>query len=150
MGSRLMTIYLGTDHGGFSIKEFLQADLIKQGYTVEDCGAFTLDPADDYPVFAQAVAKKVLGNPGSFGILLCRSGSGMEIAANRFEGTRAVECRHIDEALTARQHNDANILVMSADGIQQELARDIAQTFLSTPFTQDPRHVRRIHEIESE
>ena len=145
-----MTIYLGADHGGFSLKECLKNELIKPGYIVEDCGAFTLDPADDYPLYAQVVAKKVLSNPASFGVLLCRSGAGMEIAANRFEGIRAVECRDADEAIHARQHNDANILVMSADGIRQELARDIAQIFLSTPFTQAPRHVRRIQEIESE
>jgi len=143
-----MTIYLGTDHGGFSIKEFLKTELTAQGHTVTDCGAFTLDPTDDYPLYAQAVAKKVLADLGSFGILLCRSGGGMEIAANRFEGIRAVECRDNNEAVHARQHNNANVLVISADGAQQELAADIAQTFLSTPFTQKPRHVRRIQEID--
>lgn len=145
-----MTIYIGADHGGFLMKEFLKTELIKQGYVVEDCGAFSLDPADDYPLYAQTVAKKVLAGLDSFGILLCRSGGGMEIAANRFEGIRAVECRDIDEAVHARQDNDANILVLGADGMQQELAKDIAQTFLSTPFTQAPRHERRIQEIENE
>lgn len=143
-----MTMYLGADHGGFSLKELLKGELIKQGYTIEDCGAFTLDPADDYPIYAQAVAKKILSNPGSFGLLLCRSGAGMEIAANRFEGIRAVECRDTDEAIHARQHNDANIVVLPADEIDKEKAEKIIQSFLNTPFSHQDRHERRIKEIE--
>lgn len=145
-----MTIYLGADHGGFSLKELLKGELMKQGYTVEDCGAFTLDPADDYPVYAQAVAKKILSNPASFGLLLCRSGAGMEIAANRFEGIRAVECRDADEAIHARQHNDANVVVLPADEIDEKKAEKIVKTFLETAFIQEERHVRRIEEIEQQ
>lgn len=145
-----MTIYLGADHGGFSLKEFLKGELFKQGYTVEDCGAFTLDPVDDYPVYAQTVAKKVLSNPGSFGLLLCRSGAGMEITANRYEGIRAVECRDADEAIHARQHNDANIVVLSADEIDKERAEKIVKTFLETAFNSEERHIRRIEEIEQQ
>ncbi len=145
-----MTIYLGADHGGFPLKEFLKNELMKQGYIVEDCGAFTLDPTDDYPVYAQEVARKVLADPGSFGILLCRSGAGMEIAANRFKGIRAVECHNVNEAIHARQHNDANIVVLGADEIDGEKAERVVKTFLETAFNQEERHIRRIEEIEQQ
>jgi ribose 5-phosphate isomerase B len=143
-----MTVYLGADHGGFALKEHLKTWLLSVDSKVEDCGAFSLDPADDYPQFAQVVAHKVLEHAGSFGVLLCRSGGGMEIAANRFEGVRAVQCLNTDEAKHAREHNDANVLVLPADELDEKTAERVTQTFISTQFSNEERHKKRIEMIE--
>lgn len=144
-------VYLGSDHGGFELKEQLKVAIPSFGAMFEDLGAMALNPDDDYPQFAQAVAKKVAQKPGEhMGILLCRTGGGMAIAANRFRGVRAVECRTTDDAIYAREHNHANVLVLPVDLILPDVAFQVVQTFLATPFSTEPRHSRRVAMIDQE
>jgi ribose 5-phosphate isomerase B len=144
-----MIIYTGADHGGFGLKSVLIPLLQSKGYEVVDCGTDTLDPADDYPIYAQKVAQAMGEKNGSFGLLLCRSGAGMAIAANRFPGIRAVECRDSAEAQQAREHDDANVLVLGADERSQEEAVQIAEVFFQTAFSNEKRHERRVQEIDA-
>lgn len=141
-------IYLGADHGGFELKRKLAEWLTAHHYTWIDLGAQFLDHDDDYPIFAKAVAQAVgKGTPEDSGMLVCRSGGGMTIAANKFPNIRAVNC--IDETMAAhaRDHNDANILVLSGDFISEEKIYRVVETFLTTPFSQHKRHVRRLSQI---
>lgn len=148
-------IYLGADHGGFSNKVALQAWLAEQGYAVEDCGAFQLDPQDDYPKFAAAVAEKVVTHSangttaGEIGILLCRSGAGMVMAANRFPSIRAVAVMNVEQAAHARAHNDANVIALSGDWMDLELMKACISVFLQTPFSGDERHQRRLRQLDT-
>lgn len=143
-------IYLGADHGGFELKGKLAEWLTAHHYEWKDVGANFLDHDDDYPVFAKTVAQAVgKGTPEDRGILVCRSGGGMTIAANKFPNVRAVNC--IDETMAAhaRDHNDANILVLSADFIPEEKIYKIVEIFLTMPFSQHKRHIRRLSQIAS-
>lgn len=143
-----MTIFIGADHGGFALKETLIAWLGKQSYQVEDCGAFFLDPGDDYPEVAFSVAEKTVADIGTFGLLLCRSGGGVAIAANKVRGARAVAASDEVSAKHAREHNDAQILVLGADFVfSEEKAKKIVTTFLETEFSGAARHQRRIKQI---
>lgn len=145
------TIVLGADHGGFAQKQNLIAWLDERGVATTDCGATTLDPDDDYPVFAKAVAARLssAGDAADLcGVLLCRSGAGMAIAANRFTGVRAVVVQTREQAIHAREHNDANCVVFSADTMQLDQMKACLEAFLSTPFTSEPRHVRRIQQLD--
>lgn len=142
-------IYLGADHGGFAVKEQIKQWLASGGYEMIDMGAPTLVPDDDYPIYAQAVALKIQEDPEkNRGILLCRSGGGMAIAANRFKEVRAVDCKSVEEAVHARQHNDANVLTLPAEWVTGEQAIDIVQAFLTTPFSGEQRHIQRIKKID--
>jgi ribose 5-phosphate isomerase B len=142
-----MTIYLGADHGGFELKNQLKAWLIEQGRQVEDCGALAFDPADDYPDYAFAVAKKVAANPGSLGILSCRSGAGMVIAANKVSGIRAANAVSVQDTKFNRDHDDINVIAISGNWMQIEQAKEIVQVFLDTAFSQVERHVKRLAKI---
>ena len=145
-----MTIYLGADHGGFALKEKLKQILVGERYDVVDCGAMALVPDDDYPDYAKAVAVAVGKNPGENGdrgILICRSGVGMDIAANKFPGIRAALPMSPDHAYQARHDDDANVLVLAADFINEATAQKIVKTFLSTPFAKEERFRRRLEKI---
>jgi ribose 5-phosphate isomerase B len=144
-----MTIYLGADHGGFPLKEKLKTWLEGQGMKVVDCGAMMLDPNDDYPDFAFAVARELNQDqdPGSRGILLCRSGAGMVIAANRSTAVRAVQVNQVSEVQHAREHNDANVIGLAADSITEDQAKELVTAFLQTEVSPDERHHRRIAKI---
>lgn len=142
-----MTIFLGADHGGFELKNQLKIWLSDQGHQVEDCGAFAMDAQDDYPDFAFAVADKVANQPESRGILLCRSGGGMTIAANKVRGIRAVTVDSVKAAAHAREHHDANIISLGADWLNPDDIQSIITTFLNTPASPDVRHVRRRQKI---
>lgn len=141
-------IYLGADHGGFALKEFLKAKLQQAGLAVEDCGALMLDPEDDYPYYARAVAQKVVESSDAVGILCCRSGAGMVIAANRVAKARAVEGWSVESAKRTRQHNNANILALAGDWMSDEEAWAIVQTFLHEPFSAEERHARRVAQLD--
>lgn len=147
-----MKIYLGSDHGGFYLKEKIEAHLAKAGYDVEDVGNKTLDPADDYPQFAFAAATKVLGSEDddARAILICKGGQGMAIAANRIRGIRAVVVQDEDEAKMSRNDNDANVLSLPARVLEEDEAKAfrIVDTWLKTPFSKAERHARRLREIE--
>jgi len=145
-----MRVYLGADHAGFQLKSAVMAHLAKLGYEVEDEGDRELDPNDDYPHFAYTVATKILGDESNDarGILLCGSGQGMCIAANRVRGIRAALCWNEDIARETRNDNDSNVLCVPARMLTEHEALNIIDTWLKTPFSGAARHVRRIHEIE--
>lgn len=147
-----MIVYLGSDHGGFYLKEKVEAHLVKAGITVEDVGNKELDPADDYPQFAFAAATKLLGStdPDPRAILICKGGQGMAIAANRIRGVRAVVISDVEEARMSRNDNDANVLSLPARVLEDDetLAFTIIGTWLKTPFSKAERHTRRLREIE--
>ncbi len=149
-----MKIFLGADHGGFALKEYISQWLASQSYEVVDYGALTHDPQDSYVPFAQAVAKRIAqdsGEPESeqshFGILVCRSGGGMCIAANRYDGVRAVVCRNRADVLHAREHNNANILVLEGDRVTPVQTEEMIRAFCSTAFA-GGRHTPRVRAIE--
>lgn len=144
-------VLLGADHGGFAHKQDLIAWLKERGVAATDCGATTLDPDDDYPQFAKAVAARLssAGEAANLrGVLLCRSGAGMAIAANRFRGVRAVVVQTREQAIHAREHNDANCVVFSADTMELDQMKECLEAFLSTPFSSEPRHARRIKQLD--
>lgn len=143
-----MEVYIGADHGGFDLKQHSQSFLDAMGYHVQDCGAVERNSTDDYPVFAQAVAKAVATHPGSLGLLFCRSGEGMAIAANKIPGVRASVVWNREVAAETRKDNDANVAVFPADYLSEEEFEQCATAFLTTPFSQEERHVRRIAAIE--
>lgn len=143
------TIYLGADHAGFDMKNIMKEHLEAQGHVVEDLGAHTLDPHDDYPRYAAAVAKAVREHPGSFGILSCGNAEGVIIAANKFDGIRAGLGFSIDAAVTMRQDDDANVI-----GIPGRIATDddplmIIDAFLANAFTNGERHIRRLAAVKA-
>lgn len=142
-----MKIYIGADHGGFELKENLKLYIQNLGYEIEDLGALTLDLEDDYPDFVMPVAKKVVSDGDSVGIVIGRSGNGEAIAANKVKGIRAAVCINSEMAKKAREHNDANILSLGADYIKQEGAQEIVEAFIETDFSQEERHKRRIEKI---
>ncbi|HEX9595077.1 MAG TPA: RpiB/LacA/LacB family sugar-phosphate isomerase [Candidatus Saccharimonadales bacterium] len=147
-----MKIFLASDHQGFELKHELFGYLSKNGYDVQDVGNQTLDANDDYPQFAQMAALKVLGeeDPDTRAILVCGGGQGMAIAANRFRGIRAVVVGDAHEAKMSRVDNDANVLTLSAQQLndEPEAAHGIVETWLNTKFSGAARHQRRIKEID--
>jgi ribose 5-phosphate isomerase B len=145
-----MRVFVGADHAGFQLKAIVVAHLSKMGHDVEDDGDRQLDPADDYPQFAYMVTTKVLGDEDNDarGILICGSGQGMCIAANRVRGIRAALCWSEDIARETRNDNDSNVLCVPARIISEGKALHIIDVWLQTPFSGAPRHVRRIKEIE--
>lgn len=142
-----MTIYLGADHGGYPLKEHLKEQLAAAGYAVVDCGNTVLDPSDDFPDFAFAVADRVAADPGSRGVLVCRSGGGVTIAANKVRGIRAATAFSQEEVAHDRKDDDINVLCLSADFVPQDRAMSYVGVFLSTPFDGDERFVRRLGKI---
>lgn len=141
------TIYIAADHAGFILKESLQAKLDALGYHIEDLGAHELDPGDDYPTYATAVARAVTHHKGSLGILSCGNAEGVCIAANKFDGIRAGVGFSKDAAQTMREDDDANIICIPGriDTIDDPI--DIAQIFIKTPFSGAARHKRRLAKV---
>lgn len=141
-------IYLGADHRGFKLKEILKQYLGQQGNEVEDLGALAYDKDDDYPDFAQGVAAKVAENPEeNKGILICGSGHGVDVAANKFKGVRAALCFNRQVAAQSREHEDANVLVLASDWIEEREAKEIVDAWLSTRFDGADRNIRRLRKI---
>lgn len=145
-----MQVFIGADHAGFQLKSVVMAHLSKRGIDVEDDGDRELNPGDDYPQFAYTVTTKVLGSEDADprGILLCGSGQGMCIAANRVRGIRAALCWTEDIARETRNDNDSNVLCIPARTLTEEEALRIIDVWLDTPFSGATRHQRRINEIE--
>lgn len=140
-------IFIGSDHAGVALKAALVPFLTEAGHTVTDLGP--QDTASvDYPDYAKAVCHKVLDNPGSLGILICGTGLGMSMAANRMPGIRAAVCVNEFLARMARMHNNANVLCLGERVVGQGLAASIVEVFLATGF-EGGRHQRRIDGIES-
>jgi ribose 5-phosphate isomerase B len=147
-----MKIYLGTDHNGFHLKEKVFGYLAKHGYDVIDVGDKQLDPADDFPEFAQMAALKVIGDDGQDprAILLCGGGQGMAMAANRFRGIRASVIWDAYEAKMTRNDNDSNVLCLPSRVLENDDAawQGIIETWLNTPFAAAPRFKRRNAQID--
>jgi len=170
-------IYLGSDHGGFDLKEKIKRWLTRWGYPWEDLGNILYDKEDDYPQFAFFVAKRVVGEENEArlrpaqaglrrgegsgekfivpwkerpkGILCCRSATGMVIAANKVKGARAAACFDPAYVRQSRLHNDTNILSLGADWLDEFQVKKIIKTWLETEFTGEARHVRRIGQIDN-
>jgi len=141
-----MKIGIGSDHAGFDMKNFLKEELEKEGYKIIDYGT-NIKKSVDYPDFASKVAEGIIKKEIEKGILICGTGIGMSIAANKFKGIRAARCCTIYDAVLARQHNDANILTLGARLTGNHLALEICKTFLEAPFLKG-RHLRRVNKIK--
>jgi len=139
-------IALGSDHAGFKLKEALKGFLVSRNFKVLDEGTYSED-AVDYPDFARKVADDIKNKKADFGILICGTGIGMSIAANRIKGIRAALCLFPEMAKLARLHNDANVLVLPGRLISSELAQWIVEVFLSEKF-EGGRHQQRVRKIE--
>ena len=140
-------IAIGSDHGGFELKEKLMEHLSERGLEYKDFGTYS-SASCDYPVYAKAVANAVASGECDRGIIICGTGIGVSITANKVRGIRAALCGDCFSAAATRQHNDANVLCMGARVVGEGLALKIADTFLDTPFSNDERHIRRISTIE--
>ncbi len=142
-------IYIGADHRGFSLKEVLKKHLSGKNIAFEDMGAREYDEADDYVDFAVLVSEKVSQNPCEHkGIGICGSGHGMDMVLNKFPGLRAALCLSKERAIQSREHEDANILVLAADDVNESDAKEIVDAWLKTPFTKEERLKRRLKKME--
>jgi len=140
-----MKIAIGSDHAGFSLKVILKNYLQEKGIEVNDFGTFT-EESVDYPDFAHPVAESIEKKEVDFGIIMCGTGNGINIAANKHKGIRAALCWNSDIAILARQHNDANILTLPARFISKEEAIKCVESFINTPF-EGGRHSGRVKKI---
>jgi len=138
-------IAIGSDHGGVELKDFLVGYLRAQGAEVRDCGTQGPDSVD-YPDYGRAVSERVSTGVAERGVLICTSGIGMSIVANKFPGVRAALVLDVDAARSSREHNDANVLVLSGAKTEMSLAQRIVETWLATPFA-GGRHQRRVDKI---
>jgi len=151
-----MKLYIAADHGGFALKENLKPFLMSLGHEVEDCGAHTLDMADDYPVFVLALAKKVAADPNSRGIVIGGSGQGEAMAANRIKKVRAAlyygepankqvdaDGKTLDMISSTREHNDSNVLSLAGRFLSDEDAKDAIERWLRAPYDSASRHQKR-------
>jgi ribose 5-phosphate isomerase B len=143
-----MKIFLGADHAGFDLKNQLREHLAHQDYEIEDVGAMTLDDDDDYPKYAFALATKVIAEEDGRGILVCGSGQGMSIAANRVRGIRAGLAWNKDSAETAKTDDDCNVLVVPSRFVDTVAASEMADAWLKASFNKDPKYQRRLDEVE--
>jgi len=141
-----MKYFIGTDHAGFEVKPFVIEYLEKRGIEVEDLGTYSKESVD-YPDYAHKVAEAVLANPGSMGILICGSGIGMSLAANKHKGIRAALCHDYYTAEMARRHNDANILCFGARIVGLGVIESILEAWLTHDF-EGGRHLRRVEKID--
>jgi ribose 5-phosphate isomerase B len=140
------SVVIGADHGGFVLKNELLSRL-KDRYEISDIGAYTLDDTDDYPDFAYAVARKVASGEAERGILICGSGVGASIAANKVSGIRACLCHDTYSAHQGVEHDDMNVLCLGARVIGLELASELTVTFLNARFNNEARNQRRLNKI---
>jgi ribose 5-phosphate isomerase B len=136
---------IGSDHAGFELKESILAALKEQGFSVKNFGTFTADSVD-YPDFVHPLASEVQENKLDFGIVICGSGQGVCMTANKYPGVRAALSWNNEIAGLTRQHNDANVICLPARFVSDELAKEMVQTFLDTPF-EGGRHLRRVEKI---
>ena len=140
-------VAIGSDHGGFKLKEEIKKYLEEKEIKYEDCGCFS-EESVDYPNIAKEVSKKVQNKTCTEGILICRSGIGMSIVANKFEGIRCAKCNNEQEAKFSKMHNNANILTIGADYVTVEEAVRIVRTWLATEF-EGGRHELRVNLIKN-
>lgn len=142
-------IAIGSDHGGYDLKELVIRHLEEKGVDVNDMGCYDKNSCD-YPVFGKAVAKAVADGSCDKGIVICTTGIGISIVANKVKGIRAALCADTLSAKMTRLHNDANILAMGAGIVGPKLALEIVDTFLNTGFSEEEKHKRRVDAIETD
>lgn len=145
-----MKIYVGADHNGFQLRNRIVAYLKRAGYDVVDRGDAKLDPDDDYPIFAARVvhAMRASGDPEARGILICGSGQGMCMAANKYQGIRACMGYDRESIRASRNDDDANVLCLAARVLEKDQANLLVETFLNVPFSHVGRYQRRIKEMD--
>ena len=140
-------IAIACDHGGFQLKQAIMAHLTKRGLEYKDYGCYS-DASCDYPVYGKAAAQAVASGECECGIIICGTGIGISITANKVPGIRAALCSDCFSAAATKEHNNANMLALGARVVGEGLALKIVDTFLDTPFSNDERHIRRISMIE--
>jgi len=138
-------IAIASDHAGFALKTMVKELLVAEGYTVRDLGADS-EESVDYPDFGYAMGEVISSGEVQYGIVICGSGIGISIAANRFKSVRAALCHSVETAKLSRQHNDANVLALGARVLDQNIALECVDTFLTTGFEGD-RHQRRVNKL---
>jgi ribose 5-phosphate isomerase B len=143
-----MRISIGADHAGFEMKKMLIEFIEKLGHTVHDVGTFAPGKADDYPDYAVLVAEDIRSGNAERGLLVCGSGVGVSVAANKFKGIRAGLCHDHYSAHQGVEHDDMNVLVLGARIIGPMMAQDAAEAFLSATFSGEERHVRRLNKVK--
>jgi len=146
------TILIGSDHAGFELKNKLVDFLVEKGYPVQDCGADEYDETDNYPEILAPLALQIAQHPGEFrGIVLGGSGQGEALICNRFPGVRAAVYYGGNEEIVklSREHNDANVLSLGARFLREEEAKNAVELWLTTPFSGDERHVKRIEMLDN-
>ncbi len=143
-----MKVYIGADHAGFDLKERLKPYLKKSKRKVIDCGNKKLNKNDDYPIFASRVGRKVSKDKNSFGVLICGSGQGVCIAANKIKGIRAALAEHVQDAVSARKEDNCNIICLQGRFTSFDKAKNIVKAFLKTDFKEEKRYKRRVNEIK--
>jgi RpiB/LacA/LacB family sugar-phosphate isomerase len=141
-------IVIGSDHGGFLLKEVIKVHITDLGHALTDVGAHSLDPLDDYPLFSQAVAGAVTDGTAERGILICGSGVGASVAANKFPGVRAAVCHDTFSAHQGVEDDDMNVLCLGQRVIGDELAKEIVTRFISARFSGAERHARRLAQVK--
>jgi ribose 5-phosphate isomerase B len=142
-------VYIGSDHAGFELKSHLLAHLASLGHDVVDIGPAVYDAQDDYPPFCIATGLAVLAAPGSLGVVIGGSGNGEQIAANKVPGVRCALAWSVETATLGRQHNNAQVVGIGARMHSLDEAAEIAAAFVATPFSEDPRHQRRIDILDA-
>ena len=140
------SIAIGSDHAGYRLKEKIKDTLEKTGYVIKDFGAFS-EESVDYPDFAHPISDAIRRKEFDTGILICGSGNGINMVANKHQGIRSALCWNKDIAVLARQHNDANIIALPARFIDEQLAKEIVDVFLNTDF-EGGRHQNRVNKID--
>lgn len=144
-----MKIAVGSDHGGYRLKEEILRFLVEQGIEYQDYGCFSPDSMD-YPDVALKLAQNVAAGKHAVGVLMCGTGIGVSIAANKVRGVRCALCHETFSARMAREHNDANVLAMGGRVIGPDLAREVVKAFLTAQYSGDQRHVRRLAKITAQ
>lgn len=141
-------IFIASDHRGLELKTAIVVKLTKKGINVFDLGPFEYDPNDDYPRYASMLCQEVLSKPGSLGVLICGSGVGINVAANKFKGIRASIGFNVAQIEAGRLHDDMNVLVLASNFTTSEDALLYIDAFLNTEFDKLPHHARRLAQIE--
>lgn len=142
-----MKIYIGADHRGFDLKEKIKKHLSPKDYELKDIGTYSFNPKDDYTIYAEKVGSLVGKDKMAMGILLCGSGVGVDVVANKFDGVRSSIGKSRDQVKAGRNDDDMNVLVIAADYTKEEEAITMVETFLKTPFSGKKRYKKRLSDI---
>lgn len=143
-----MIIYTGADHRGLKLKETIKKYLDANRYTVSDVGAYSYNENDDYPDFAKEAVEKAVNEKDSVAIVICGSGIGVDIVANKIKGARSALCFSVEQAKASRRDDDANVLSLSADYLDKDRVISIVDVWLKTEFSGEEKYIRRIEKIK--